>query len=227
MFTLVVAVSLIVFGILFGFISSTPLGPINLLVANHYLSHKKLAIVPFIFGIILADLLLAFVAFMGFQSLLEGSKITAWVGAIGGVLVIVFGVLGIVAAFNKKDTSKENEVTLAVSAKKISGDFFKWMALCGLNPGLLVYWVAIASLQQGMFEDLFEEHITLGPLLVIILLIGITLGEILWFVFFIKILKYGAKKFSDKILFYLRTVISGILILLGSYLMIFEGILKL
>ena len=109
MFTLVVAVSLIVFGILFGFISSTPLGPINLLVANHYLSHKKLAIVPFIFGIILADLLLAFVAFMGFQSLLEGSKITAWVGAIGGVLVIVFGVLGIVAAFNKKDTSKENE----------------------------------------------------------------------------------------------------------------------
>jgi threonine/homoserine/homoserine lactone efflux protein len=227
MFTLVVAVSLIVFGILFGFISSTPLGPINLLVANHYLSHKKLAIVPFIFGIILADLLLAFVAFMGFQSLLEGSKITAWVGAIGGVLVIVFGVLGIVAAFNKKDTSKENEVTLAVSAKKISGDFFKGMALCGLNPGLLVYWVAIASLQQGMFEDLFEEHITLGPLLVIILLIGITLGEILWFVFFIKILKYGAKKFSDKILFYLRTVISGILILLGSYLMIFEGILKL
>ncbi len=227
MFTLVVAVSLIVFGILFGFISSTPLGPINLLVANHYLSHKKLAIVPFIFGIILADLLLAFVAFMGFQSLLEGSKITAWVGAIGGVLVIVFGVLGIVAAFNNKDTSKENEVTLAVSAKKISGDFFKGMALCGLNPGLLVYWVAIASLQQGMFEDLFEEHITLGPLLVIILLIGITLGEILWFVFFIKILKYGAKKFSDKILFYLRTVISGILILLGSYLMIFEGILKL
>lgn len=227
MFTLVVAVSLIVFGILFGFISSTPLGPINLLVANHYLSHKKLAIVPFIFGIILADLLLAFVAFMGFQSLLEGSKITAWVGAIGGVLVIVFGVLGIVAAFNKKDTSKENEVTLAVSAKKISGDFFKGMALCGLNPGLLVYWVAIASLQQGMFEDLFEEHITLGPLLVIILLIGITLGEILWFVFFIKILKYGAKKFSDKILFYLRTVISGILILLGSYLMIFEGILKI
>ena len=114
-----------------------------------------------------------------------------------------------------------------LAQKKISGDFFKGMALCGLNPGLLVYWVAIASLQQGMFEDLFEEHITLGPLLVIILLIGITLGEILWFVFFIKILKYGAKKFSDKILFYLRTVISGILILLGSYLMIFEGILKL
>jgi threonine/homoserine/homoserine lactone efflux protein len=227
MFTLVVAAALIVFGILFGFISSTPLGPINLLVANHYLSHKKLAIVPFIFGIILADLLLAFVAFMGFQSLLEGSKVTAWVGAIGGVLVIVFGVIGIVAAFSKKDTSKENAVALPVNAKKISGDFFKGMARCGLNPGLLVYWVAIASLQQGMFEDLFEEHITLGPLLVGILLLGITLGEILWFAFFIKILKYGAKKFSDKILFYLRVVISGILILLGLYLMIFEGFVKL
>jgi len=227
MFTLLVALLLFVFGILSGFISSTPLGPINLLVANHYLSHKKLAIIPFITGIILADVFLAFVAFMGFQTLLEGTDIGAWVGLIGGILVIAFGVIGIVAAYNKNEVIKEVEHELPKTAKKISGDFFKGMALCGLNPGLLVFWVSMASLQQGLFKDWFDENIEITALLLVILLAGITLGEVLWFAFFIKILKYGAKKFSDKILFYLRVVISAVLILLGFYLFVGEGLLKI
>jgi threonine/homoserine/homoserine lactone efflux protein len=227
MFTVLVALSLFVFGVSSGFISSTPLGPINLLVANHYLSHKKLAIIPFIVGIILADVLLAFAAFMGYQSLLDGNSIGAWVGLIGGVLVIAFGVIGIVAAFNKNKTIKDIEHELPKTAKKFSGDFFKGMALCGLNPGLLLFWVSMASLQQGIISDLFGKEVTLDVLLLSVLLFGITLGEILWFMFFIKILKYGAKKFSDNILFYLRVVISAVLVLLGFYLLIFEGILKI
>ena len=224
MLTVLVALAVFVFGISSGFISSTPLGPINLLVANHYLSHKKLAIIPFIIGIILADVILAFAAFMGYQSLLIGNSVGAWVGLIGGILVIAFGVIGIVAAFNKNKTIKEVEHELPKTAKKISGDFFKGMALCGLNPGLLLFWVSMASLQQGILCDIFGE---LTSLFLIVLLVGITLGEIFWFAFFIKILKFGAKKFSDKILFYLRVIISGVLVILGLYLMIFEGILKI
>jgi threonine/homoserine/homoserine lactone efflux protein len=227
MLTVLVALAVFVFGISSGFISSTPLGPINLLVANHYLSHKKLAIIPFIIGIILADVILAFAAFMGYQSLLIGNSVGAWVGLIGGILVIAFGVIGIVAAFNKNKTIKEVEHELPKTAKKISGDFFKGMALCGLNPGLLLFWVSMASLQQGILSDIFGETIELTSLLLTVLLVGITLGEIFWFAFFIKILNFGAKKFSDKILFYLRVIISGVLVILGLYLMIFEGILKI
>jgi len=44
---------ILIIGIGFGIISSTPLGPINLLVAENYLGQKKVRIVPFLAALFL------------------------------------------------------------------------------------------------------------------------------------------------------------------------------
>jgi threonine/homoserine/homoserine lactone efflux protein len=227
MFVLLVALSLLIIGIALGFIASIPPGPINLLIANHYISNKKLAIIPFIAGIILADDILAFLAFKGYETFLEGNTIGAWVSLMGGVLVIVFGAIGIFAAFKSVKNAQGSVIELPKPMGNAWADFFKGVALCGLNPGLLFFWVSVTSLPQGLIADIFGEPVELNILFFSVLLIGITFGEIFWFAFFIKILTYGAKKFGDNILFYLRVILSGILVLLGVYLLIFEGALKL
>ncbi len=221
-----VLIFILIFGVSFGFISSTPLGPINLLIANHYLIRKKLAIVPFVVGIILADVFLAFVAFFGFYKLLEGTKVSAWVGLVGGVLVVAFGIIGIISAFGKEKSAEDVERELPKTAKKISGDFIKGLALCGLNPGLLLFWISIATLMPGSVEYFTGKTVEFNSTHLITVLIGITFGELFWFIFFIKILKYGAQRFGNKVLFYLRIIISAVLVLLGLYLLIFEGISK-
>ncbi len=227
MFVLLVALSLLVIGVFLGFIASIPPGPINLLIANHYISHKKLAIIPFIAGIILADDILAFLAFKGYETFLEGNTIGSWVSLLGGGLVIVFGAIGIFAAFKKEKNVQGSEVAVSKTVGGASRDFLKGVALCGLNPGLLLFWVSVTSLPQGLIEDTLGQSIELNFLFFSVLIIGITFGEIFWFAFFIKVLTYGAKKFGDNILFYMRVILSGILVLIGFYVIIFEGILKI
>jgi len=227
MFVLLVALSLLVIGVFLGFIASIPPGPINLLIANHCISNKKLAIIPFIAGIILADDILAFLAFKGYETFLEGNTIGLWVSLLGGGLVIVFGAIGIFAAFKKEKNVQGSEVVVPKTVGRASTDFLKGVALCGLNPGLLLFWVSVTSLPQVLIEDTLGQSIELNFLFFSVLIIGITFGEIFWFAFFIKVLTYGAKKFGDNILFYMRVILSGILVLIGFYVMIFEGILKI
>lgn len=57
-------------GVGFGIISSTPLGPINLLVAENYLSKPKIKIIPFLFGVIIIDSIFGYLTFLGFEEFL-------------------------------------------------------------------------------------------------------------------------------------------------------------
>ena len=62
---------ILLIGIGFGIISSTPLGPINLLVAENYLSDKKVKIIPFLSGVILIDSIFGYLTFWGFEEFLS------------------------------------------------------------------------------------------------------------------------------------------------------------
>ena len=211
------------FGISSGFISSTPLGPINLLIADHYLARPRLAVLPFIVGIILADVLIAFLSFWGYHVFIEQSNVGVYAALIGGSIVVVMGVVGLVGAYKSKRKAEETHAELPKTAGKMSYDFIKGVVLCGFNPGLLFFWIFMASLLQSMTDNIFGLDYDFNSYYYSLVLLGIVIGEILWFMLFIRLLKIGAQKFSNKILFSIRFSISALLVLLGFYLILIEG----
>lgn len=214
---------LFVFGISSGFISSTPLGPINLLIADHYLARPRLAVIPFIVGIILADVLIAFLAFWGYHVFIQETNVGPYVAIIGGLIVVVLGVVGLVGAFRSKKNEAKTHEHLPKTAGKKSLDFIKGVVLCGFNPGLLLFWVLMASALESITDNLFGKEYDFHTSYYLLVLLGIIIGEILWFILFIKLLKIGAQKFSNNILFYIRFSISALLVVLGFYLVLIEG----
>ena len=98
-------------GIGFGIISSTPLGPINLLVAENYLSEKKVKIFPFLIGVILVDSIFGYLTFWGFEKFLSDYQIIgAGIGILGGLAIIAIGAIGVYQQFKGKNNKKKIEI---------------------------------------------------------------------------------------------------------------------
>ena len=202
--------TLLITGIVFGFISSTPLGPINLLVAENYFEGKKIKIKPFLAGVIIVDAVFAYLAFWGYHKFLSDTKVGIGIQIVGATAVIFLGVIGLIKLY-QKGNPKHNKKHLS---KSNTANFFKGAFLCGSNPGFIIYWMWVAGQIKHGFEVYFPEgEITLFNSILINL--GIVLGDFIWFYVFIALLKIGAKKMKSNILFYLRLVISLFLIGLG------------
>ena len=73
------------------------------------------------------------------------------------------------------------------------------------------------------YYDPYYDNYDFENYFYLLVLLGIVIGEVLWFLFFIRLLKIGAQKFSNNILFYIRFIISTLIVLLGLYLILIEG----
>lgn len=191
-----------------GILSSTPPGPINLLIADHIFSGKRIQMLPFLSGIIIADVFYALLAFLGYYILLEGTDFGYYMAAVGGVVLALFGgftLYQVLTEVGANDNLHSNE-TPHLEGFKL---FFKGLLLCGTNPGFFVFWVAIAAqFKEYGFSDL-------SPLNLSLIVLGITLGDLLWFMGYIKVLRRSADKLSTKFVKYLRLIISVVLVCLG------------
>jgi threonine/homoserine/homoserine lactone efflux protein len=203
-------VTLLITGIVFGFISSTPLGPINLLVAENYFESKKIKIKPFLVGVILIDATFAYLAFWGYHKFLSETTLGIGIQIIGAIAVIFLGAIGLIKLY-KKGKPKHNKKHLS---KSNTANFLKGAFLCGSNPGFIIYWMWVAGQIKIGFETYLPES-QINYFNSSLINIGIILGDIIWFYLFIRLLKVGAKKMKSSLLFYLRLVISLFLVALG------------
>lgn len=197
---------LLLIGTFCGFFSSSPPGPINLLLADSVLGERQLHRSSFIIGVIMAELLLAAIAFWGFQNLLMGSIFDRWIPIVGGVFVMGLGIIGLLARSGKRDPKREPGRSLG---RKRSGAFFQGLFLCGSNPAFLIFWIYVMSAlsYSGIAEGTsFKNVLLLG---------GIAIGNGLWFHFFLRILQRGADRLQGNPIPWLRKGISVLLILLG------------
>ena len=206
-------------GIGFGIISSTPLGPINLLVAENYLSEKKVKIAPFLTGVILIDSIFGYLTFWGVDKFLSKYDLLGTgIGIFGGLCIILLGGLGVYQQLNKKGNSEKKEIAIKknIFLKSSAASFGKGFILCGSNPGFIAFWSWVAFNAKNWTNDAFPQfeidiyNLMLFP-------IGIIIGDFIWFGFFSYLLKKGAKKYSAGILDKIRSIISWVLILLGLY----------
>lgn len=205
---------LISIGTLAGFLASTPFGPINLLIAHSVLSGKSQGFTPFLTGVILTDIFFAALAFLGWASFFSQKELTSEWEIAGGFLIIALGGYFLKQSLSKEQLKSENYAPVAPSIRfkiKAIRDFLKGVVLCGVNPGFILFWVFVASqIQKFNISDMSYLDTTF-------LLIGVALGNILWFWFYLTILKYGSRKFSSHIIKYIRIAISLVLVVLGIF----------
>ena len=165
-----------------GIISSTPPGPINLLIADRILSNRKSSYVAFLSGIISIDILFAILAFWGYYQFLSESNFGVGLSIAGSIFLILLGTISLKNAIkSEEELSPRGSQTRSSFVKDYIAGFF----LCGSNPGFLVWWVFVAT----KFESL--GLIELDALLMLIIAIGIAIGYLIWFVLYIKLLKIG------------------------------------
>lgn len=203
-----ILIEFLILGVICGVFSSTPPGPINLLIADSVLGGKKINIKSFLGGIILIDMIFALIAIWGYYTFLEGTNFGYYLAIFGGLLLMILGAFGLKQTLNpevdKKTDDRFSNTTF----------FLKGILLMVSNPGFLAFWVIVAN----QIDQIALHEIT--TLRTFPFLIGIGLGDLIWFILFIRLLRFGAGKMSFNIIGKTRLGISVLMILLGGFTMI-------
>lgn len=193
------------FGFISGFLSSTPLGPINFWVTNHKLS-KSPAVQLFFFltAVILVDLTFAALALRGQFDLLEESTSMRWAGIISGFFTLILGIF----LLRKASSSVVANSTFNKSSSLSS--FLQGFILTAVNPAFILFWLFIAN------QIISNMDQTLSWFELFAFLIGVLCGDIVWFSFLNWILSHLEQKSQEKTLKNIRVIVGIIFIFLGS-----------
>lgn len=198
-----ILVSLII-GMASGISSSAPVGPANLWIATAVIPPKRKLknIIAFIFGVIVIDILYAFVAFWGYFTYLQGKALNKWVGLVGGIGLVILGIFEYFDTkkkHHKQDDYVQEELSEYHSPLK---DFSVGIFLCTSNPAFVLFWVFVASVAHNWGVE------NLKSWKAVFVFLGIALGDLLWYLGFMKMVKKGLKLVSQKFIGYVRMAIA-------------------
>ena len=198
------AFSLVTFllaGLLSGFCSSAPLGPINLWLIEAIIADTVKSLKWFLLGVILVDMAFASMAVWGYYKYVAGSSYLQPLEIGAGIFLLMLGVFSF--AKLKKDTGQD----LGASKKSplpLGGfkHFMLGMTICGSNPGFLMFWLFVVNFINTSLDLTFT---LLGNL---IFVLGVGLGDGLWFSFLARLVKKGLNLAKPKILLGIRYAIA-------------------
>ena len=185
-------------GFISGCLSSAPLGPINLWVLEAVLKDTLQAIRWFVAGVVVTDLCFAAIALFGFHQFLEDSPILPYVQ--GGAGLFLIG-LGIFSLLKIRQVPTDQEVGKHHVVEPVK-NFMMGVTFCGSNPGFLIFWLFVIQFLSQSFA------LKISPLLYPIFLIGVLLGDTVWFLFIVWIAKKGVHLAKPSILLAIRYMIA-------------------
>lgn len=187
-------------GLVSGFCSSSPLGPINLWLVEAVIQDTLKSLRWFLLGVIIVDLVFAGLAIWGYYEYLEDSPYLKPIQIGAGLFLVGIGVFSLLKLMGKPD----KEVTEGASPP--SGGWLRHMVLgmtiCGSNPGFLMFWLFVVNFMNRSLDLSFTLP---GNLLFIL---GVALGDALWFGLLVKIVKKGLNLARPAILLGIRYVVA-------------------
>lgn len=205
---LLVAFIYCISGIIGGFCSSTPIGPINLWVVNLTIKNRDREVAPYITGVISCDILYAALAAWGYYEWFNSSLFQQIVSYVGGIFLIILGIIGLKYRFKQRfqqTTAKDSghpqapsenvgqkarqSHTKSLVIKNPVRSFFLGFVMTGTNPAFLLFWVTAISLVS---TKIGEEITSIQS---IVFLCGILIGDCIWF----KSLHIVAKKAQERL----------------------------
>lgn len=196
-------ISTLLAGAALGFASSSPLGVINLWVADVALARTERRLFWFLTGVIACDVTFAALAAWGYHAFFEGRIVADWLRLVGGLLLLFLGwrqsVMLSVARVPAKPHKMTNLSDLALGA-----------TLCGSNPAFLMFWIVAVSVLDE------QLGIPAASLNVGALIIGVLIGDILWFWLLTRIVHRSRDVITSVTLARIRRTIGWLFVGVGA-----------
>jgi len=191
-----------------GVLSSIPIGPTNLWVARAVFPPEKPLpnVALFCSGIIITDAICAFIAFFGYHVYFEETQLSITLAVIVAIAVLVLGFLELQQTLKRDEGSEKKPDRPGTTVRD-----FGIGLLLGSNPAFIFFWLLVAeTLNEWGFPDLVSWP---APLF----LVGIGIGDIIWYSVFFRLVKKGLSYFSRKFILTLRLSTAVGLIGFGAY----------
>lgn len=215
-----ILIGLFLMGLGSGFVSSTPLGPINLYVASALASKRKRTVLWFVAGVIAADVVYAGIAFFGFHtSSYHGSLLTKLVGIGGGAFLIALGVQTLRSLKRSRSTTSGAETPTMPTPRGKLRAFAIGALLCGSNPCFLLFWISVLRFFSGVV--VFEATLAgLGCFLA-----GVTVGDSLWFLLITRFVDRQVGTAQPRLLMGFRHATAWAFVGLGTFAVVKSSVL--
>ncbi len=197
-------------GILAGFASSAPIGPINLLVAQAAMRNERTRLRGFVAGVIAADLAWAALAATGGAALFEAFPRATRA-------LVLAGAVALVAAgwYHWRNAAGAELPGAETSADASRGSFLgaasAGAALCLGNPGFFFFWLIVTS---GMVDGAVTNFAS-TPLA--LFLAGIAVGDLLWFRVLVGLTRRTSSSLGMMARVRLRRALGALVLLFGAY----------
>lgn len=202
-------------GLVCGYLSSAPIGPINLWIAHKAtLRHSFSELSWFIGGVIAADLILAGAAIWGYFHFLQNPDFHKWIGFLGGPLCISLGGALIFQNFRRNEDPNDANHEPLKRFTRFDGmtkarQFLGGAGLCLVNPAFFAFWVVVLNA--------ISSKINQSPdgISAFLFLLFIGIGDALWFATLIKLVKKGVNLVRPRVVKRIRYVIGFLFIGFG------------
>lgn len=193
-------------GLVCGFLSSSPLGSINLWIIARILNdvRQSTRIIWYLMGVVSADLTYAVLAAWGYRALFSDTAAEAWIAGLGGSFLILLGI------FAWRRHPDESPGDLAGKAASPARQWLLGIFMCGSNPGFLLFWIFAIDQLENHFAGAFSDQ-TLW-----FFLAGIAAGDLLWFGLLIAGVRRFRNMVSEKFTQVVNRAVAAAFIVIGT-----------
>jgi len=163
----------LVLGVIIGFATSVPIGPINLAVMAKTLRDGVHQALNLSLGAVVMDVLYVLVAMLGISVFIDLPIARFVLGLIGFFLLIYYGLRSILTKRHHIEPPPNGNTN--GPQKKFHSAFFVGIALYLSNPTFLAYWIAVAGVVHGHGLVAVETFAN------VLFAVGVGTGTALWF----------------------------------------------
>ena len=197
-------------GLIIGFLSCIPIGPVNVWVVNTLIKRDFNSAFAIALGGCLMDFIYFMVVLTGLSFFHFSPRITLFFKIAGVVFLFLFGLKELIVKtrhFNLDEHIDTNKKTLV--------GFFTGVLIYSSNPALIVSMsgMAAAIKSWSLFDNNIRNYISLST--------GISFGSAFWFYLLLKIVKKYENKIPERLYVNFGRV-SGCLIIIISIYMAFK-----
>ncbi|HXB39516.1 MAG TPA: LysE family transporter [Bacteroidia bacterium] len=198
-------------GILLGLFLAFSVGPAFFALINTGISYGFQSGAALAFGIFFSDLFFVAVTVslihFGMADLITNPKHQAFMGVIGGIVLIVYGVFHFI---NNNTKPSEGDIIMEIKSPRLRVLFLKGFFLNMFNPFVWIFWIATSTAVSSKYEFHIYRII-----LFFSFVLGMVIGTDLLKTFVAHKIK---QMLNVRTLLRVRQVSGGLLIVFGSYL---------
>ncbi len=194
-------------GFLIGFVTSVPIGPINVAVLTKGVRESFAHGISLAIGAALMDFVYASAAMFGFFAIFQGPRVGFVFQLLGFILLVYFGVKSIWG----KPKTMENGVRLPLK-RELHSSFWVGVFLYLSNPTFLGYWITVAGVIQA-YKLVINEWIDN-----LFFAIGVGLGAAGWFYVLLKFFHRRSVTLKPETLHRMSVLAGCLLLVFAVYL---------